>query len=253
MTERQNMKMKKIFFAFFAAILITGCSDNILKSVHSHEFHKSFALKEGRTDSLTVTMNVQCPEDGLKEKVIHRIREQIKTAIYGENYTVLHVDDGFESFSERMAKEYRTTNLDILENIEGPMNLSWEYMADGRFAGSHKHYITYTVSSYTYTGGAHGMSVTKSYIFDMKSGETVEESEFFKDDYMPQLSALLTAHVKDNTENMTLFVSEVEPNGNFEVSDKGITYIYNPYEIAPYSEGTIRITVPWKELQPILK
>lgn len=245
--------MKKTVFTILAAIMLSGCSDSTLQSIHSHEFHRTFALKEGRTDSLTVTMSVQCPEDGLKEKVSHRIGERIKKAVYGDTYTVLHVNDGFESFSEHLASEYRRTNLDILENIDGPMNLSWEYITDGQFTGTYKNYISYTVLLYTYTGGAHGMSITKAYVFDTKSGDVVDESEFFKEDYMPQLSAMLTAHAKDNSENMPLFVSEVEPNGNFEVSEDGITYIYNPYDIAPYSEGTILITVPWKELKPILK
>lgn len=238
-----------------AAALLAGCADNTLQSVHSHEFRKAFALAEGRTDSLVISMNVECPEDGITEKVAGKIGDRIKEAIYGKNYTILHVDDGFEKFSEDRAKEYREANLELLKAKYIP-NLSWEYYLESGFTGNYRNYATYQVFTYSYTGGAHGMSDTRTYVFDLKNGDVMEESDFFKEDYMPLLSSLLTSHARDkaeNPDNMVLFVSEIEPNGNFEVADEGITYIYNPYDIAPYSEGTIRITIPWKELKSILK
>ena len=45
-----------------------------------------------------------------------------------------------------------------------------------------------------------------------------------------------------------LFVKDIEPNGNFKVSDEGVIYIYGPYEIGPYYLGSIEVTVPWEEL-----
>ena len=50
-----------------------------------------------------------------------------------------------------------------------------------------------------------------------------------------------------------LLVSEILPSDNFKVTEDGITFIYNPYEIAAYAAGTIRITIPWDELQDILR
>ena len=50
-----------------------------------------------------------------------------------------------------------------------------------------------------------------------------------------------------------MFLKEIEPNGNFSISDKGVTYIYNHYEIAPYSMGIIRITIPWEDLNDIIR
>ena len=49
-----------------------------------------------------------------------------------------------------------------------------------------------------------------------------------------------------------LFEKNIRPNGNFTVSDSGVTYIYNQYEIGPYVMGTIKVTVPWNELEDLL-
>ena len=42
-------------------------------------------------------------------------------------------------------------------------------------------------------------------------------------------------------------------NGNFEVGKEGITFYYNPNEIAPPILGVIAIRIPWSELSDILK
>lgn len=240
-------------------MVLTGCSDRTLKSVHTHEFNENVALADGRPDSISISMVVECPEKGATEQALKEIRTTIKTAVLGDDYTVLNFDDGFRALADSLVENYKNTNTDILGYFgkdEPSMSLSWEYIVSGNFTGNYRNYSTYTVEKYSYTGGAHGMPYTENYVFDLRDGHQVEESEIFTEDYKPLLSQLLTTHSKDNAEdpeNMTFFVSEIEPNGNFGLSAEGVTYIYNPYEIAPYSSGTIRITVPWKELKDIVK
>ena len=50
-----------------------------------------------------------------------------------------------------------------------------------------------------------------------------------------------------------MFIREIGPNGNFSVSEDGVTYIYNHYEIAPYAMGIIRVTLPWDDVRELLK
>ena len=48
-------------------------------------------------------------------------------------------------------------------------------------------------------------------------------------------------------------VEDIVPNDNFFVSEEGITYVYMPYEIAPYALGRTDIFLPWSVLNSILK
>lgn len=251
---------KKFTIAAVCTLMVLGgCADKTLQSVHTHDLTKSYALTDGRSDSLTLSMTIQCPEMSITEQALKLIKTSIKTAIFGEGYSVLNIEDSFNVFADSLAKRYRETNLDFLsqtENQDYDGILSWEYIASGEFTGLYKDYTTYTVSKYSYFGGAHGNSWTDALVFDLKDGHVIEEHELFKEDYKPFLSSLLTIHAKadaESSDSLTLLVSEIEPNGNFEVSEKCITYIYNPYDIAPYSSGTIRISIPWSELSPILK
>ena len=50
-----------------------------------------------------------------------------------------------------------------------------------------------------------------------------------------------------------MFTHEIKPNGNFTVSEQGVTYIYNQYEIAPYSMGAIHVSVPWDEIRDLIR
>ena len=43
------------------------------------------------------------------------------------------------------------------------------------------------------------------------------------------------------------------PSENFILGEEAITFIYNPYEIAPYEKGSIELTLAYSELDDILK
>ena len=43
-------------------------------------------------------------------------------------------------------------------------------------------------------------------------------------------------------------VETIEPSEFYTVNEKGITFYYQPYDIAPYVFGVITITIPWEEL-----
>ena len=49
------------------------------------------------------------------------------------------------------------------------------------------------------------------------------------------------------------FFSAPYPNGNFSVGKEGITWYFNPYDIAPYALGVIDVTLSWDQLKPLLK
>lgn len=47
-------------------------------------------------------------------------------------------------------------------------------------------------------------------------------------------------------------INEIAPNNNFWINNEGVHYVYNQYEIAPYSMGPIEVTIPFEEITPII-
>lgn len=49
-----------------------------------------------------------------------------------------------------------------------------------------------------------------------------------------------------------LFLENFEASNNIRMDEDGLTFVYNPYEIGPYSEGVIEVTVKADEMLPLL-
>ena len=93
--------------------------------------------------------------------------------------------------------------------------------------------------------------------FDLANGSLITAKGFFKDGYEERLSTLLSSHLpealQEPGDTPMLFTKDIRPNGNFRVSETGITYIYNQYEIGPYVLGAVEVTIPWSELKDLLR
>ena len=117
--------------------------------------------------------------------------------------------------------------------------------------------INYTVTDYSYTGGAHGMNTETCLVFSLETGDLLGLEDIFREDSMSALLGLLMEYVseafEDPSDSGYLLVTDIPVTENFSISDSGITFIYNPYEIAAYAAGIIRINIPWDELQDILR
>ena len=254
--------MKTSVCAAAASIIVgiaSSCSGHF--STFTVEKEESFALAEGRQDSLTVRIDIEYPECGTNKEAIKAISENITSVLLDVQYIEMSPESATEKYIEEKAAEYRENNLPLLEIISEDNSstaaLSWEDYATGHFTGEYEGVVSYRASKYTYTGGAHGMTVETCLNFDIKTGALVKESDIFSDGYESIVSGLLTKHLpeafENNEELNMLFQREISPNGNFSVSEKGITYTFNQYEIGPYALGIIEITIPWNEIDNIIK
>ena len=92
-------------------------------------------------------------------------------------------------------------------------------------------------------------------MFDLTTGEIVSEEDLFVEDYFSPLCDLLEEAVAENVseEDQEMLFGMPEPNGNFSVSEAGITWVFNPYEIAAYASGVIELPIPWAKLKPYLQ
>ena len=50
-----------------------------------------------------------------------------------------------------------------------------------------------------------------------------------------------------------LYTMDMFPSENFIVNDDGLTFIYNPYEIAPYDKGRTEIKISFDEAEKIMR
>lgn len=110
--------------------------------------------------------------------------------------------------------------------------------------------IVFSNSLDIYLGGAHGLPTVDYETYSLKSGQKLLLSDFIDvEKHQFQLEELLQKAAKEYAEN------EMTLDENFPISDayyfgpKGITFSYNPYQIAGFAAGIIELFIPYSDIK----
>lgn len=122
--------------------------------------------------------------------------------------------------------------------------------------------LVYLINLDMYEGGAHGIKQQLVMNFDAKTGKQIGLDDLFVQGYQYPLNDLLMAELRAQTKCVSLdelhnqgylLTMDIYAPQNFILGDDGITFIYNPYEIAPYDKGNTELTLSYSILGKIMK
>lgn len=112
-------------------------------------------------------------------------------------------------------------------------------------------YAVYNISTYVFSGGAHGMSTNSYLTYDFKTGQILNTANTFvagSDGKL--LDAIKTTLMQDNhvdsldqLNECGFFPDQIFVTDNFYLDGYYIVFHYNPYDIAPYSTGSVNVRV----------
>ena len=114
----------------------------------------------------------------------------------------------------------------------------------------------------TYTGGAHPARSTRYYNIDM-SGEhrhiiiddffaSYQEDSRLRDIIYEELRKYSRLERGQPLSQGIFFSDEPELTFNFFITDEGLGLHWDPYQIAPYSQGSIEIILPWHTIRSLM-
>ena len=238
----------------FAALLLLAAGCGLRTASFSDD--QAIPLQEGGTDSLIISVYLDYPVGGTGKEAVAAITSGVLNAAFDpEDLLFETVPEAAQRYEDNLKDEYFNEYEDAPEG----MVRTWEDRINGYFSGRYKGYESYMVEYFGFRGGAHGINTMTPVVFNRKTGETVPEEAFFADGYREPVGALIRAHLPealDGDEDSLAAIFDrdfVGPNGNYEVAKDGVTWYYQPYDIAPYYLGVISVFVPWKELGPYLR
>ncbi|MDQ0271404.1 DUF3298 and DUF4163 domain-containing protein [Cytobacillus purgationiresistens] len=117
--------------------------------------------------------------------------------------------------------------------------------------------LSLTMTIYSYSGGAHGITLEKGLTFDIFSGKSYNLKDLFKEgsNYTEKLNILIQAQIaernlKDNLLAPYPGISATQP---FYVADKTLVIYFDVYELLPYVYGTIYFPISIYSLQDTIK
>ncbi len=116
---------------------------------------------------------------------------------------------------------------------------------------------TYIFTVNSYTGGAHGMQFRKTFSFT-KGGQLLTLSNVFSNgfDGLPAFAKVVQSELLARPGAQADWIADGasakgENYQSFIVTDDGITILFDPYQVAPWSDGAIDIAVPLKSFANI--
>lgn len=238
--------MKKHLILIVTALAVIGC-ESMRTDVYTDDM--AMPAAEGSADSLLMSISLEYVKAG--SPAAKAVNQAILSgALDFENWEGAFADAA-AAYRENLIDEYLTEN-------SGEQTVSWEDRITGSFGSSFKGWKNYVLTYYSYKGGPHGIQTVSPIVFD-KDGNIVTEDSLFADGWREPVAGILrqavvSAMEKEDPELVELVEEElIVPNGNFSVSDSGMEWIFQPYEVGPYALGIVSATLSWKQLKPYLK
>lgn len=266
--------MKRIFYLIaivaIAVSSLCGCIDKIEKSqeavdtlrIDSICYDTLFSYGKGK-DAPVCEISIHFPfasganADELNDSLLNFI----EGAKHGEALTRDYFTRMLAHGADEFLQLFRSDIDDAAEDSPDYMRGAGYYL-NVRYsvADAPDSILVCKIEESSYTGGAHG-SYMESYLnVDRATGHVISLSDICAPGQEPQLidaivKQFLTDYkcdsLKQLQEEHMIFLLCDEPvvASQFYFSETGVTFVYNEYEIAPYSEGVITTTVPYATMK----
>lgn len=99
---------------------------------------------------------------------------------------------------------------------------------------------------------AHGNKSASYVNYCLTDNRILKIKDILKPGYESRLLRLIKNKVKEQNVQLLGNFSDIEIPDQFAITSNGLLFSYDPYVIAPYSEGIISIELPLAEIRPLL-
>ena len=173
-----------------------------------------------------------------------------------EAWTKIHNHIVAEFLNDTTSNRARFDTADLQKLYEYPAVVVKD--TESKYAYQHNDYISlrtyhlddsiygYYCHTKWYDLGAHGTEGYYYRYFDTRTGEPISIENLASD--VSSVSAYLDSHIRQSDKAWGILVDTILPNNNFIISDRGLTFVYNQYDIACFATDTIMCFVPITEI-----
>lgn len=244
--------MKK--YLYWAAALLFAASCSSFQTA-TYEEEMAMPLAESSVDTLFYSISLEYVSGGLSKDATKQINDMLLTTAFGLEEAPGTVEESAIRYRENLVDEYLTENT----HAELPAGLlTWGDDIKGSFMADWNSNKCYLITYSSFRGGAHGMYTVTYLVFNAKTGALITEQDLFKEGYQEPVSQIMKESLREAMAGEedaleSILWENVVPNGNFIPDDKGMGWIFQPYDIAPYAFGALSVDVTWEQLKPYLK
>lgn len=210
-------------------------------------------------ESSHIGLSVSIPVSGIEWldqlllKTIYRQDDQTADQTPSAEATTAPLN--LDRLKQELAKQYDEMKAEAEENKL--LGLSYELFSS--YLGQRNHIASFSVHYDIYSGGAHGMYNTRYIHIDMDKKAVITLNELIAPGDQERVKAKLWARYveerRDENDAYQGFVDEktFRVSDDFYFSANGISFVYPPYELGPFAEGEVELTLAWHEINELLQ
>lgn len=252
----------------FSALVFAACSTGTVREAALPLAFSSFSVEEKSVlecdpekPGLSISIDLRYADDAGNPAACSSVNQEIlKTAlVMSEEKASFRATSDFgrtvKNYIAGEIKSYQETWTEIFNDWGHSVGAENMIAIRGSTRGIVGNAIIYCVETDRDMGGAHPTHFKYFLNFDSASGKRITLGDLFKPDYEKELTDLLTRRAMslENVTSKSKLSCEPRPTENFVLESDGILFYFNPYDIAPYSRGTISLKLRYGELSRLMK
>ncbi len=190
-----------------------------------------------------------------------KIGIEVARLFTGKENTAL--PEAVQQYGDSISRAYISELEMLYSDTALAMTHPYEYLFDARGTAAtdiHPGILGYQISITSYQGGAHGGYFEQWYNFDTENGTLIQCADAFDMTREGEIKATIREQICQDTgckdlqqlqdRHYILTVSDVYlSDTNFLLLEKGVRFLYNPYDIGPWAVGKIEAFLPYEKLK----
>jgi len=241
--------------------LDNGITFDTLHSVRNYHLEN-----DSTKPSCNLKLSFVYPVSYKDEAVLDSLQDIFVRCFFNESYSGLDPAKAVKSYENDYVESYkedaRIFSRDRTEHDTSEMYSSYYEIDNNAVTFNQGGILSFQISQTNYKGGASSYEFMTNYSVDIKNVRLLTEEDIFVEGFEIPLGTLFREYLMrvkgvknvSELENLGYFgLEEISPNGNFLLDDKAITYVFNKGEYSGYKTDAITISVPYKDIRPLLK
>jgi len=234
-----------------AAAVVTQSTDSLHYSYDSVKVYSKTIISKNKLITDTAKAVIVYPV--FNDPAVNKIIEKHVAGTAGEE----GVYKTYKEITTGFIKEYDAYQAKNKDSQE-----SWFEDLDLNVKANYPTYLSVLYRYSDYKGGAHPNTLFTYLNYNPKTYQTITLDSLITSEGMPQLRAVAEKIFRKNEQlapNASLSEGYFFAEGvfslaeTFTVTQDGLKFLYNPYEIKAYAAGTTELIVPFSDIKNILK
>ena len=156
---------------------------------------------------------------------------------------------------EQFVARYQTAFEEDRKEVKETPSLGISHSMWTDFIAQKEKLATFAISFYDYEGGAHGIEGNRYFTIDLTTRHILTLNDLFNEKDLPKVKTLLWEQYNNSNKEYEPVIGADSFNlsNNIYLDSRGVHFIYDVYEIAPYAAGEQDLLLYFGQLEELFK